>query len=187
VDDAGNAIAVWQNGTAQDLLAARYVKADSAWSDPVPIDNVNEYLSFPAQIATNGTSFLVTWSSYAAAETIYVNRFTDAWETATPLSQVPTGSEVGHFSTVGLDLHGNGMVVWDQGHFTTNYDLFFSRLTSTTGTWTWSDPVLIEHTDGLFGPPALAVSSDGTVQAVWEVYVDCEGACRRGMYSSSFE
>jgi hypothetical protein len=94
---------------------------------------------------------------------------------------------VGYFGTVGLDLHGNGMVVWDQGYFSTNYDLFFSRLASATGTWTWSEPALIEHTDGLFGPPALAVSSDGTVQAVWEVYVDCEGACRRGMYSNRFE
>jgi hypothetical protein len=50
IDPAGNALAVWKDKEAEDLVASRYRAATEAWAAPVPIDS--EFTSEPSEIGS---------------------------------------------------------------------------------------------------------------------------------------
>ncbi|MBU6451638.1 MAG: glycoside hydrolase [Cyanobacteria bacterium REEB67] len=97
---------------------------------------------------------------------IYYTSSTDLgahWSKPYNLSETPGVSK---HAAIGVEKSGAIDIVWaDSNEEGTVPDIFFSRYSS--GTHTWSAPISISNTPGVSSEPALAIGPDDSINVVW--------------------
>lgn len=173
VDEAGNAIVVWQNDSA--VMASRFRIATGRWSQPRPIGTVESIGVLPrAPDGKPGPVFPHTEVTIAVARTGYaiaqwlvlgsgivVSRYdpyTDIWNPARYVGRNESFFIGAH--RVDMDAAGNGISAWSQLiNDTSTHDIHVVRYD--VGKGEWSNPVRL--TTGGIDPSDLdlVVAPDG--------------------------
>lgn len=184
MDDSGNAIAVWKQGTDR-IYASRFTPG-AGWgaetfvaSGGIIFIGHEPTLTAP-QIAmgANGDA-IATWKVrfWDAGSGIWRNRVeagrytpTGGWELSSPVSGfVESELDIGD-PGIAMDDSGNAVVVWSMntsGPTGTVYDTFASRYSATSNSWASTRlTALATGNNALY--PHVAMAGSGSAMVVWE-------------------
>jgi len=167
MDDAGNAIAVWQqvNGLQKDVMAARFDVATSTWSvaDVLDTDDVTAALNPQIAMNQNGTALVVWQQGLTIVEKHY--NVDTGWATAKTVSTEVAG-ELSKL-TLTFNDSGDAFAAWRVAVVTpatattpeqTHYDLRLAQLINNT--WSASETVATGLDD--WAEPAIAMNDTST-------------------------
>jgi hypothetical protein len=144
MDNSGNAIAVWTEGTGvsgieSDVWVARYDVATSSWIAPAIISDTNTHSASNGQVAVNalgqgivGWAYLTMNCCGGELYDIYARSITTAgvWGGAlTRINTIPATSaspssnstSADYYFSLAMDASGNGAALFVQNNATTNY------------------------------------------------------------------
>lgn len=161
IDGAGNALAVWVEGSNNSIWANRYVPG-SGWGTAQIIGSNDVGSSDLPKIAINaaGNGFAV-WTQHDGSQwNMWGNRYVagSGWQTAQLIENNVGGG------IVAVDEAGNAIVIWQQ--WDGSYDnIWANRYDQTTGSWGTAQ--LVETEAGTAWSPQLAVDAAGSTIAVW--------------------
>jgi hypothetical protein len=93
------------------------------------------------------------------------NASTGAWGPDERVNNVVTGNQF--WPSITTDTNANAYVVWADDRVSSNRDIYFSKRSASTGTWTPSVKVNDDTKAVLQSQPAIAVSASGVAIAVW--------------------
>jgi hypothetical protein len=164
--DGDGAMAVWiaSSGNDYSLVASRYTKtkqfiAPKAINDP----DLKGYLWLGESyaLATGGGAFMATWNQSVGNSTnTYATRFDIAsgkWDLLPALLSDGVASSRGS-TAIGVDAHGNALVVFDQEGATTS-QVLAARFVAGANEWGVAEPLTTDGDD--YGFPRLAVAANG--------------------------
>ena len=174
IDDAGNAVVVWQR--ALDLNALPYTVWASRWqggawsTSPTVLHAGSGDTGNPA-ISMGSGGAIAAWTESldgGSSYQIHTSRWTpgtDAW--STPVRVSPT-SESADMPSIAVDGSGNALMVWQQtfgGAATaTALNVASSQFSAATG---WSSVRRLDTLSGSVGPAAVAMNASGCANVVW--------------------
>lgn len=174
IDDAGNAIVVWQRAAnlstgPYTVWASRFM--GNAWAaNPTQLHASSGDEGNPS-VAMGPTGAIATWTETLDAGNsyqIHVSRWTagsDAWTAPTRVS--PT-TEMADMPSVAMDAQGNALLVWQQsfgGLSVTHASIAASQFTPASG---WSGVRRLDSINSNVGIPALAMNAAGSANIVWQ-------------------
>ena len=184
LDNAGNAIAVWTEGTGvsinSDVWVARYDVATNSWVAPAIISD-NTHNASNGQVAVNAAGQgIVAWlfdtmNGVASAPPvdIYARSITTAGVmggSQTRINSVPASSLnwVDYFFSVAMDASGNGAALFVQNSGATGYSDANAAMYTASGGWQPSS-VIVGGTSAAAGFrfPLFSFDSVGNAFAVW--------------------
>jgi len=167
VDATGGALAVWlqNNGTRVNVMASRY--ANSAWSQPIPIDANDNYDANAPRLAmdANGNAIAI-WIQYDGnANSLYANRYANGtWNGAVLLET--SNNTAPRDTTIVCGENGQAIAAWAQPETQGGMEtLYANRFTPSGG---WSGAVPIEADAGAAFFPSAAVDPAGNALVVWQ-------------------
>lgn len=173
VDDAGNALALWERSQASaEIVASHFTKA-GGWERTQVLGDTLIGPSEEPRVAMNGKGEgIAVWHGYTASKnTIRARSFTPAagWSATAEIDG--SDHDEGRASPdVAMDAAGNGVIVWVEGG-PTGFDLACVFYTPGAG---WSGPSLVEdvaasvgHQYNGGGAPRVAVSAGGAALVAW--------------------
>ncbi len=162
VDAQGNAVAVWSQGLAVDIVYANRYVVGTGWGTPEVIGDVVEDSGDP-QVAVDpiGNAVAVWWVRGGGT---WANRYVvgTGWGTAGPIS---TGEPVARDPQVAVDSNGNAVAVWWQSDRVHTH-IWSNRYAVGAG---WGTPELVETDtagDALY--PQVALGATGGAVVVWQ-------------------
>lgn len=170
MDNAGNAVAVWQqsDGTRNNIWASRY-SAGVGW-DPLPVtltDNTGADADFPHVAMDGAGNAVAVWKQTdGTLWSIWSNRYTpgSGWSAALQISN-NTGDADN--PRVAEDGGGNALAVWNQNDGG-RQNIWSNRYTA-GGNWAPLPRVVSDNT-GDASIPRLAMNETGNAVAVWEQF-----------------
>jgi hypothetical protein len=172
IDANGNVLAVWHqsDGTRYNIWANRYTAATHTWGTAALIETGTGD-AFDPQVAidANGNALAVWGQLDGSFDSIVANRYTAAtnsWGTAVPIE-----NSAGHAAIpqIAIDANGNVLAVWVQDGDATasvRYDVWSSRYTATSSTWSTPTPLETDNTGDTYRPQ-IAIDANGNALAVW--------------------
>lgn len=179
LDGQGNGLAIWMQlaapmSIATQLWSARYVKGQG-WEAPVLVDTHDDGTARAVSLAVSaaGEAFAVwTWpidaGGFSQEDDVWAARFSAASGWEAPVHLGTTGPrwpnlKRGQPPRVMVDTAGNAYVLWIE--IGTSDPVWFARYAAGSG---WQPPAALAGVPaGEPGAPALAVSGDGQVLALW--------------------
>lgn len=121
VDDAGNAVVVWQQveSARNNIVANRYAVATGTWGTATLIETDNSGAAIRPQVAVdvNGNAVSVWQIRQGTQDSIYANRFNvaaNSWGTPELIETFTTGT-AGN-AQVAVNASGNAVAVWEQSN-----------------------------------------------------------------------
>lgn len=171
IDAAGNAVAVWvqNDGTRDNIWAARYEAATGAWGVPELIEADDAGDANGVQVAVDAAgNAIAIWHNYDGTRyNIKANRYVagTGWESPLLIEHHSAGNA--YAPQIDIDAYGNAMAVWRQFDGTRE-SILSNRYVVGTG---WGTPEKIETSD-LYDAdtPQIAVDVAGNAIAVWVQY-----------------
>ncbi len=158
VDNAGNAIALWQrhDGTSNRVYANRFT-AGSTWGTLVLMSNSTSTAAFAPEIAVNksGAAMAAWYEDNNGTYIAYARRFIPGagWDA---IQSIESGTSSAYAVRVAIDDSGTAIALWRQP------DLYYSRYVAGTG---WSTAQIIAT--GYLGDPSVVMNVQGQAAAVW--------------------
>ena len=168
MDDAGNAIALWEqwDGTRYDVWAARY-SVDSGWGTPQRIESSDGTALAPSIAMDRQGNGMATWQqSDGVRNHIWAARYAigSGWGTA---QRVDTNDALEcNYPMVAVGENGNTIIGWRAYN---GMDMY------TTRTWAntyaqgsgWGTPKMLSSDNVLSDQPRVGMDSNGNALAVW--------------------
>jgi hypothetical protein len=180
-DAKGGAHAVF--AADQDVKGVTFTKA-GGFSAAATIDTLDSSPSSLPQIASNGSRLLAAWYQSVSLNTNAYSTLSNGGAFATPELRSSGDFQVGYYGNAvpGLDRHGNGLVLFEQGNAADTVDIVFGRLAAKGDTW--ADGALVNSLEGQYQDPRLAVAANGVAIAAWSVGIRLSASA---IYVSTFE
>ena len=168
MDNAGNAIVVWQHsdGTEDAIWANRYNATTWSWGTAEQITTGGESVNSP-QVAMNsaGNAILVWLQSDGTVDNLWSNRYngtSSSWGTA---EKIENSSGSASYPQIVIDGGGNAIAVWLQLDGTVD-SLWSNRYDGTSSAWGTAEKIENNSESGYY--PQLAVDGEGNAIAVWQ-------------------
>lgn len=163
VDEAGNAIAVWQQAEVAhtDIWANRF--SDGAWGTAVRLESDNNGDATAPRIAIDdaGNAVALWLQSDGTRTNLVARRFVAGAWTAPVV--IESGDGDARTPALAVDASGNALAVWTQ-YAGAHTDTWANRLSAGV----WGTPVRIDVSDvGSTYEPQVAVDPVGNAIAVW--------------------
>lgn len=170
VDNAGNAIAVWQQAEVArtDIWANRF--SGGAWGTAVRLENDNNGDASAPRIAMDGAgNALAVWlQSDGSRANVMASRFAGGTWTA-PVA-IETAEGTASAPALAVDAAGNALAVWSQAAGTAvgaRTDIWANRFSGGN----WATAVRVDGDDaGSTYEPQVAIDPAGNAIAVWAQY-----------------
>jgi RHS repeat-associated protein len=157
-----------------------------AWAVQAAINDVltNDQVRPAIAIGADGWVYAAWADARSGDNDIYFSRrdpATGAWTASVRVNNVTTGSQAQPALTV--DTTGNVYVVWSDARLgATDDDIYFSKRSATTGTWSTSVRVNDDGTGKHQNDPSIAISGTGEAIAAW--YDERGGGSKKYVYSA---
>ena len=172
VDDAGNAVAVWQqsDGTLTNIMYNRYV-VGSGWSligQPVDNDDTGSTADPQVAVDSSGNAIAVWRQRGIAYRDIFASRYAVGTGWSTPELVDIQDEGYAEDPQVAMNGAGNAVAVWHQkedNNTEASANIWASYYTVGPG---WSTAELIETTTGQANYPKVAIDNAGNALAVWQ-------------------
>ena len=177
VDGNGNAMAIWEDATGNQMYASEYSPTSGSWGAATQISNpASAVNSINTQIVANGNNtFTAIWTqSDSAGVSPYVSQFSGGtWSAPVSIGFAPSSATSFNAAevTAAASSNGNIVVVWkeeDQTSTTINYTMVGAEYNSGTATWSAATDLITPGTANAYFYPRVAADSKGNAQAVWE-------------------
>jgi hypothetical protein len=178
VDAAGNAIAVWEQGTPTthyEAWANRFV-VGSGWGTPVQIEaSTTETMKTPLVGMDSAGNAVAVWqqsdTSTGACQMAAIRFVVGVgWGTAQTIGPDDPGTSFGCNADPGMavDAAGNAIAMWVQATTTApaTANLYANRFVPATG---WSTAAIVDTKAGYPDYPKVAVDPSGRATAVWSL------------------
>jgi len=175
MDDAGNAIAVWQqvNGLQTDIVAARFDVATLSWSvaEVVDSDDVNAALNPQLAMSSSGNALVIWQQGLNIVASNYIAG--TGWATAKTVSTEVTAEP--SKLTLALNDSGNAFAAWRVAVVTaatattaeqTTYELRLAQRNNNV--WAASETVATGLDD--WSEPAITMNNDGAAIMAWSAF-----------------
>jgi hypothetical protein len=191
MDNSGNAISVWTEGTGvsgieSDVWVARYDVATSSWIAPAIISDTNTHIASNGQVAVNASGQGIVGWAYLTMNCcggelydIYARSITTAGVVggsqtrintipATSASPSSNSTSADSYFSLAMDARGNGAALFVQNNATTNYSDASAAMYSASGGWQPSTVIAAGSTEAAgFRFPLFSFDSLGNAFAVW--------------------
>jgi hypothetical protein len=172
IDNAGNAIAVWQklDGTALSIWTNRYA-AGLGWGAAQPLETEQTYGAYLPQVAMNRHGdATVVWEQFDGTRyNIWARQYVSGTGWLTP-SLVDSNDAGDAYSVqVAMDDNGNAVAVWEQFDGT-RFNVWGNVYSPDTG---WSTAERVEYnTTGAseYYVPQVAMDNNGNATVVWRQF-----------------
>lgn len=175
VDEAGNALVVWQQrvagGASQWSIYANHFRISTGtWSptaEPIETGTAGDAL-VPTVVVDSSGNGIAVWRQFDGSQfNIWANRYTGSttsWGTPTLLESDDTGNA--DAPRIAMDANGNAMAIWSQKVFNWN-SILSNRFDASTGGW--GTATLVETNDTNNAKfPEVAMDATGNAVVVWE-------------------
>lgn len=178
LDAAGNAVAVWEQGSAggvAQVAAARWSQLAGAWSAAQVLQASTLSGTNPQLAVAPDGSAMVVWSQTESngsrtAQAVRSAGVTAAWGAPQALSPA-TGVSAADWTVAQADPGGNVIVVWQEYQSPGVFSRDARRYDASTGQWSSVAHIetltLAFNIDPFGGPPALVVDAAGNATAAW--------------------
>ncbi len=172
--DGDGAMAVWVHydspSNRYELLASRYTKAKQFANAVQAGDaDLDQFMGLVpgAALVSDGKKFLVTWSQTVGnASNVLANQYDIATNTWDPLpSIVSDGVAQAGSSSVGIDAHGNALLLFTQEGANNYSNVMFGRFVATSNTWSVAEP--LTAADSSFGSPVVSMGRNGVAAVMY--------------------
>jgi len=164
IDDAGEAIAVWQrpNNIGYVVQASRR-PAGGSWSAPESLSGAGGEVSLPRLAVNANGDAAVIWSHFSGTIRTAVTTRSAGGTWSLPRDLSPEGQE-SFEARVALDAQGDATVLWVNlsGEYTVQSS------TEAAGTGVWSAPVDLVQADPIPPEPSLAIAPGGDAVVAWQ-------------------
>ncbi len=172
VDPLGNAMSVWTDGRngSDDIFSAVHRFRTCDWSSDLRADDGPAgTLQRKAVVAIgpHGRAIVIWVDDRDGDRDLYwADKLAGAgsWTPHGRVNYVTVGDQIA--PDIALDRWGNAYVVWEDHRSGTNADIYFASLLAGSSTWSVGQMVNDDPASRQVRP-ALAVSFDGTLYAVW--------------------
>jgi hypothetical protein len=180
-DSGGGAHAVFAAG--QDVMLVTFAKA-TGFSAAKTIDALDISPGSLPQISSNGSRFLAAWYQSVSLNTNAYSALSDGGAFGAPELRSSGDYRVGYYGNAvsGLDRHGNGILLFEQGNATNTVDIVFGRLSAKGDDW--ADGAPVNSLEGEYQDPRVAVAANGVAVAAWSVGIRLSA---NAIYVSTFE
>lgn len=163
MDSSGNAIAVWDQGTAVQSIFANRFAAGTGWGTPELLETDDTTVAQLARVAVNsGGDAMAVWRQ---STNILSNRFVlgTGWETTVAINATMGGGR----PAVSMDDQGNAIAAWCQLDGTFVNSVFAARFAPGVG---WGTPERIEpySADACDDGTPIAMDDAGNAIVVWQ-------------------
>ena len=155
-----------------DEVAAAPVGGGSAWSSPTRINDdtgTTAQIQPAIAIGSDGAAHAVWRDSRVGNPDIYYARrdpTTGSWSANQRVNDVTTGEQAE--PGIAVDAAGNAYAVWtDTRNGATDHDIYFSKRSASTGSWSASVRVNDDGAGKRQDFPSIAVTPSGAAVAVW--------------------
>lgn len=177
----GGARALFASGN--DVKTVTFTKA-SGFSAAKIVDALDTSPGSLPQISSNGTRFLAAWYQSVSLNTNAYSALSDGLTFGAPELRSNGDYRVGYYGNAvpGVDRHGNGLVLFEQGNATNTVDIVFGRLSAKNDEW--ADSALVNSLEGEYQDPRLAMAPNGVAVAAWSVGIRLSA---NAIYVSTFE
>ena len=162
IDSAGNAVALWTEGT--EIRASHFLASSSVWSAPVRVSPAGDQVRFPSVDVNGSGRAIAAWSNRGpsgTAATVQASSFstqTMQWSAPQTLAtDVPNGG-----AQVELDDAGNAMAMWKGSN---GYRDMVARYDAASATW--GAPVSLTFADNASAGLYVAGSGDAMVMVAY--------------------
>lgn len=163
-DAAGNAMALWVEGTPSRIHAARLAAGQSSWSQPVTIDSANAPSSTPRIVSVGSGRFAAAWDQTLNQQSsLHATHFDgQSWFPPTPLDS-GNGNGAGG-ARLASNGQGQAMAAW--ARIEGGSASFWSAAFDGSG---WRTPLQVigPTNQGLRAGPALAIDTAGRPLMAW--------------------
>ena len=181
VDSAGNIHIAWEFFNGNTWYAIHYKRwnsSTSSWTTPEIVSTEGTTAVYNPSLAVDSSDNIhVAWedyTNYAGAGTDYDIFYkcwissTSSWTTTEVVSTESTGHS--YRPSLAVDSAGNIHVAWeDSTNYTncgTDYDIFYKCWDASTSSWTITEVVSTESTDGS-NYPSLIIDSNFRIHVAW--------------------
>ena len=186
VDGSGNVHIAWADGTNYggsgtdyDIFYNRWNATTAVWTTTEVVSTESIGDSWHPTIAVDGSEDVhiawKDWTDYGGSGTdldIFYKRWnatTAVWTTTEVVSMESIGTSTSQ--TIAVDDSENVHIAWEDstnyGGSGTDYDIFYKSWNSTTATWTTTEVISTESTDGS-RCPTIAVDGSENVHIAWD-------------------
>ncbi|MFV2057871.1 MAG: Ig-like domain-containing protein [Thiohalomonadales bacterium] len=173
LDNAGNALAVWQqfDGLRINIWAQSYDVITHLWAVPelIESEDLGDASNVQVAMSPSGDGLAVWEQKNATTTNIWANRYdakSNTWLTAKLLDAFDM---LAYSPQIAMDAAGNGMVVWRQfGTFGTPISAYANRYDAKSGSWGTAE--LLETDNIQFHgvlAPQIAMDPNGNALAIW--------------------
>jgi uncharacterized protein YuzE len=165
MDENGNAIAVWWQGTVYDsiIFSNRYVLG-TGWGSPTEVNvGLSGFAGYPSVVCDSSGNAFAAWIQHPS---IFSSRylFGQGWG---PPERVSANNFNAQPPSIDVDGVGNAVAVWSDKSSNT-YSIWANRYVVGSG---WGTQILIENDDtGECQAPRVAVDTAGNAIAVWHLF-----------------
>jgi hypothetical protein len=195
MDAAGNAIAVWDQETADNatfipkIWARRYDATNDTWGPAEMIsDSAGEGI-IPSVAMDPGGSAIVVWEQDdpMGGVDIRASRYSVGSGTWSASALVENSLGSAFSPSIAMDASGNGIVVWEQEGVPDSFVFDISANRYSAATDTWGTQVLLETSALEAFSPKIAIQAGGDAVVIWEqksVAGTFENDVRANVYSA---
>jgi hypothetical protein len=180
MDEAGNAVAVWERYRAdQDLLEASYRQAgQGSWGPPTVMLSSVELQSWQLAVAPDGSALIAArlLDGGSSGDRFDVEAISGAHGRWQAPRQVATDLQGGFEIAAAAGAPGRALVAWDEV-ISGNEVVRAASYTAGAG---WEAPRELSFPDGQACCPAIALDGAGNAVAVWATTPDVEASTRSG-------
>ena len=183
MDDAGNAIVVWEQESVFgfavfDIKARHYSAANDSWGTTVAVESGDGDAFAPRIDINAGGDAVIAWEQEAVAGSFTYDIRASVYSAAGAVWSAPATIDNGANDAAGssavIDAAGNVTVAWQQDDGTGGaYDIFVNRRPTASGNW--GTAVQLDSLPGDSNFPRLAAGVDGDSMLVWQ-QIDGAGA-----------
>ncbi len=164
-DNAGNALAIWQqfDGVRYNVWTNRF--DGSSWGTASLIENDDSGFAGGAQIAIDGNgNAIAVWSQHDGTRlNAWANHYDGSGWTGAVLIEADDSADASN-TQITFDSNGNALAIWYQDTGIRS-DVWVNRFDGVS----WGGASLIESDDtGSAGNPQIAVDNNGNAFAIWD-------------------
>ena len=190
MDDAGNAIVVWEQESVGfavfDIKARHYSAASDSWGMRLAVESGDGDAFAPRIDINAGGDAVIAWEQEAVAGSfIYDVRasvYSAAGATWSAPATIDNGANDATGSSAVIDAVGNVTVAWQQDDGTgVAFDIFANRRPAASGNW--GTAVQLDSLTGDANFPRLAAGVDGDSMVVWQQF---DGAGAIDLFARTF-
>lgn len=202
IDAAGRATAVWIQNPVSTLPTIVWTRFNgTSWSAAAALSDGTRGVAEPVMALDGSGNVLVLWqqqtnlfngglpSGGPMLPNIWFARYAAAagtWSTPVKLSNLDvtgTGTDTAVHARIAVNASGNAVALWSEVRSSVG-SIVSARYSSGSGTWT--SPVLIENNPQPADRPEVAIDVNGNAQAVWTQKIDASQTNASG-YTARFD